>query len=102
MLAYLRTSDDGRWLVALNLGAGAGRLDLAVRGQVELATTPERDGGRVEGGLDLAGDEGLVVRLDEPIPGSRKRRRQLMTSDRPSAAVAGRHGTDLGCALSLE
>jgi alpha-glucosidase len=64
MLAYLRSGDDGRWLVALNLGPGAGRLDLAVRGRVELATTPDRDGERVEGGLDLAGDEGLVVRLD--------------------------------------
>jgi alpha-glucosidase len=64
VLAYLRTGDDGRWLVALNLGPGAGRLDLAVHGRVELATTPDRDGDRVEGGLDLAGDEGLVVRLD--------------------------------------
>ena len=64
VLAYLRTGDDGRWLVALNLGPGAGRLDLAVRGRVELATTPDRDGERVEGGLDLAGDQGVVVRLD--------------------------------------
>jgi alpha-glucosidase len=64
VLAYLRTGDDRRWLVALNLGPGAGRLDLAVRGRVELVTTPDRDGERVEGGLDLAGDEGVVVRLD--------------------------------------
>jgi alpha-glucosidase len=64
VLAYLRTGDDGRWLVALNLGPGGGRLDLAVRGRVELATTPDRDGERVEGGLDLAGDEGVVARLD--------------------------------------
>ena len=35
-----------------------------MRGRVELAATPDRDGERVEGGLDLAGDEGLVVRLD--------------------------------------
>jgi alpha-glucosidase len=64
VLAYLRTGDDGRWLVALNFGPVAGRLDLAVRGRVELATTPDRDGDRVEGGLALAGDEGMVVRLD--------------------------------------
>ena len=64
VLAYLRTGDDGRWLVVLNLGPGAGRLDLAVRGRVELATTPDRDGERVEGRLDLAGNEGAVVRLD--------------------------------------
>jgi alpha-glucosidase len=64
VLAYLRTGDDGRWLVALNLGPGAGRLDLAVPGRAELATTPGRDGERVEGGLDLAGDQGVVVRLD--------------------------------------
>ena len=64
VLAYLRAGDDGRWLVGLNLGPGAGRLDLAVRGRVELATTPDRDGERVEGRFDLAGDEGLVVRLD--------------------------------------
>jgi alpha-glucosidase len=64
VLAYLRAGDDGRWLVGLNLGSGAGRLDLAGRGRVELATTPGRDGERVEGGLNLAGDEGVVVRLD--------------------------------------
>jgi alpha-glucosidase len=64
VLAYLRIGDDGRWLVALNLGPAAGRLDLAMRGRVELATTPDRDGERVEGGVDLAGDEGMVVRLD--------------------------------------
>src|SRR5215207_7468460 len=64
VLAYLRTGDDGRWLVGLNLGQGAGRLDLAVRGRVELATVPDRDGEWVEGGLDLAGDEGVVVRLN--------------------------------------
>jgi alpha-glucosidase len=63
VLAYLRTGGDGRWLVALNLGPVAGRLDPAVRGRVELATTPGREGERVEGGLDLAGDEGMVVRL---------------------------------------
>ena len=64
VLAYRRNGDDGRWLVALNLGPGAGRLDVTVRGRVELATTPDRDGERVEGGLDLAGAEGVVVRLD--------------------------------------
>ncbi|MFL6187446.1 MAG: DUF3459 domain-containing protein [Actinomycetes bacterium] len=64
VLAYLRTGDDGRWLVALNLGPGAGHLDVGVRGRVALATTLDRDGERVEGGLDLAGDEGVVVRLD--------------------------------------
>jgi alpha-glucosidase len=76
LLAYLRTGDDGRWLVALNLGPGAGRLDVALRGRVELATTPDRHGERVEGHLHLAGDEGVVVRLaanaDVPscLPGS--------------------------------
>jgi alpha-glucosidase len=64
VLAYLRAGDDRRWLVALNLGQGAGRLDRTMRGRVELATTPDRDGERVEGGLELAGDEGVVVRLD--------------------------------------
>ena len=64
VLAYLRTGDDGRWLVALNLGPGAARLDLAERGRIELATTPDRDGERLEGRLDLAGDEGMMVRLD--------------------------------------
>jgi hypothetical protein len=50
--------------VALNLGSGAGRQDLAGGGRVELATTPDRDGERVQGGLGLAGDQGMVVRLD--------------------------------------
>jgi hypothetical protein len=34
-----------------------------VRGRVELAATQDRDGERVEGGLDLADDEGPVARL---------------------------------------
>jgi len=35
-----------------------------VRGRAELAATPDRDAARAAGGPDLAGDEGLVVRLD--------------------------------------
>ena len=66
VLAYLRTGDDGRWLVALNLGPGPARLATPARaaGRVALSTPPGRDGEPVGGSLELAGDEGVVVQLD--------------------------------------
>jgi alpha-glucosidase len=77
VFAYLREGDGERWLVALNFGGGAVRVHLpgdgsltasrnasrSERGHVRLSTDPARPAGEVEGAVDLAGDEGVVVRL---------------------------------------
>ena len=62
VLAYLRTGQGERWLVALNLGPGPAKVALpAGSGRVVVSTRPGRDGARVAGTLELAGDEGVVV-----------------------------------------
>jgi alpha-glucosidase len=67
LVAYTREHDGHRWLVALNLGAQPAELSLAALGpggEIVIATSRERQGQRVAGQLSLAGDDGLVVRLD--------------------------------------
>jgi alpha-glucosidase len=63
VLAYLRTWEDQRYLVALNLGPDLARLALPslAAGRVVLSTDPSRDGRPVGGRLDLRGDEGVVM-----------------------------------------
>ena len=66
LLAYLRAAPDGDpCLVALNLGPDPARLAVpssVASGRVVLSTHPGRDGDAVGGSLELAGDEGVVVR----------------------------------------
>jgi alpha-glucosidase len=69
VLAYVRQAEDGsRFLVALNLSAQPARLD-GLRatdpdgGTVVLSTHAGRKGERVEHGVELRGDEAVVVRL---------------------------------------
>jgi alpha-glucosidase len=81
VLAYLRTDGGDRWLIALNLGTAPGRVRFPATsseggsstapgrvripaGEVVLSTAPGREGERAGGELALAGDEGVVVRLD--------------------------------------
>ena len=60
----LRTDEDRRWLVALNLGQAEGRLAVpGGAGRVELSTVPGRDGETVGRELILRPDEGLLVEL---------------------------------------
>lgn len=67
VLAYVRQSGGARFLVALNLGSEPQTLrapsDLP-GGVVAVATHHEREGERVDGDVELRGDEGVVVRLD--------------------------------------
>jgi alpha-glucosidase len=73
VLAYLRSSGDCWFLVVLNLGATPAALrrrggDPA--GIVALGTRLEREGTRIEGDIDLAPNEAVVIRL-ESEPASR-------------------------------
>jgi alpha-glucosidase len=64
VLAYLRTGDHDRYLVALNLGPAPARLVVpapAAGGRVLVSTHPGRDGATVGAVLELRGDEGVVV-----------------------------------------
>jgi alpha-glucosidase len=65
VLAYVRAEGPARFLVALNLGAAPATLDAAGPGGgvVEAGTAREREGAEVRGAVQLAGDEGVVVRL---------------------------------------
>ena len=64
-LGYLREADGQRLLVALNLGAGEGTLDMPVgmAGQVVLGTAGEREGEAVCSSLRLRANEGVIVEI---------------------------------------
>jgi alpha-glucosidase len=67
LIAYLREHDGRRVLVALNLGPAPGQLglgSLAPGGQIIIATERRRENERVTDRVVLAGDDGVVVRLD--------------------------------------
>ncbi|MFL5386637.1 MAG: alpha-amylase family glycosyl hydrolase [Longimicrobiaceae bacterium] len=72
ILSYLRSEGDRRFLVALNLASSPATLTRPESdpvGIVALATNAAREGTRIERNVDLAGDEGVVIRLDkEPQP----------------------------------
>lgn len=75
VLAYLRYADERWFLVVLNLGATPAVLRLREGdpgGVVALGTILEREGRRIEGNVELAENEGVVVRLDAEPP-SRQR-----------------------------
>ena len=66
LLAWVRKDGDRRFVVVLNLGAGPATyvppvLDLT--GEVVVSTQLDRDGEQVRRGVELRGDEGVVVRL---------------------------------------
>jgi alpha-glucosidase len=69
LLMFVRELGDDRVLVALNMGSEptAFRVDgKSICGRVLVSSFNDRDGERVSGGLDLRGNEGLVVRLMRP------------------------------------
>jgi alpha-glucosidase len=66
VLAFLRTGPGARYLVALNLGPHPAHLavpGLELDGRVAVSTHLDRDEAAVGGGLDLRGEEGVVVAL---------------------------------------
>jgi alpha-glucosidase len=67
LLAFVREHAGRRFLVALNLGSKATTLELpgdVAGGRIFLGTGRGREGERVDGEVKLAGDEGLLIRLD--------------------------------------
>jgi len=66
LLAYRREDNGNALLIALNLGAdpiSIGSDTMAFPGEILLSTNLDRTGETVSGGLDLRGDEGLIIRL---------------------------------------
>src|SRR4029079_16912634 len=66
LLAWVRKDGDRRFLVVLNLGSEPATYAppvLDISGELVLSTPLDREGERVRRGLELRGDEGLLVRL---------------------------------------
>ena len=66
LLAYKREYAGNALLIVLNLGAdpiSIGPDTMAFPGEILLSTYPDRSGETVSGGLDLRGNEGLIIRL---------------------------------------
>jgi alpha-glucosidase len=66
VLAFLREQESERFLVALNFGDGpaAAVLPVEYQGTVVFALRADREGERLRGRIDLAGNDGMLVRLD--------------------------------------
>lgn len=63
ILAYLREAEGQRFLVVLNLGHEAQHFATEFTGPIVLTTALNREGETVSGGLDLRGDEGVIVEV---------------------------------------
>jgi alpha-glucosidase len=63
ILAYRREAGGRRFLVVLNLGHEQQRFDAGTSGRIVLTTGLDREGELVSGGLDLRGDEGVIVEV---------------------------------------
>ncbi|MFN8539217.1 MAG: alpha-amylase family glycosyl hydrolase [Thermomicrobiales bacterium] len=61
ILAYLREAEGRRFLVVLNLGHEAQHFATEFTGPIVLTTALDREGEVVSDGLDLRGDEGVIV-----------------------------------------
>jgi alpha-glucosidase len=69
VLAYVRSAGERHFLVALNLGSTPAVLTRRAgdpRGVVVLGTQLGREGTRIDCDVELAGDEGVVIRLEGP------------------------------------
>ncbi len=68
MISYIREAEDQtRFLIVLNLSHRPGYFmpeHFSFRGTVILATSPEFEGDEVENIINIAGDEGIIVRLE--------------------------------------
>jgi alpha-glucosidase len=66
VLAFLREQEGKRFLVALNFGDGpaAAVLPTEYQGTALLGLRADRDGERLRGQIDLAGNDGVLVRLE--------------------------------------
>jgi alpha-glucosidase len=62
-LAFMRTLQDRRVVVALDLSSKAKTVALpgATGGRIQFSTNPERSGETVQGDIQLGADEALVI-----------------------------------------
>jgi alpha-glucosidase len=67
LLAYRRQKGEARFLVVLNFSREAAVFTATgvPRGTVALSTHLDREGEAVDGRIELRGDEGAVVRLED-------------------------------------
>lgn len=65
VLAYLREQEDQRFLVALNFGGSQASLVLPpnLQGGIALSVLPDRTGEKIAGGIELSGNDGVLVEL---------------------------------------
>jgi alpha-glucosidase len=64
LLLYRRQSEGRAVVVALNLGADPVLLEsetIGLKGEILLSTFMDREGEKVQGALDLRGDEGVII-----------------------------------------
>jgi alpha-glucosidase len=64
LLLYHRQSDAGSVVVALNLGAEPVSIAseaAGLHGEILLSTFLDREGEKIEGALDLRGNEGVII-----------------------------------------
>ncbi|HVG44682.1 MAG TPA: alpha-amylase family glycosyl hydrolase, partial [Longimicrobium sp.] len=69
VLAYVRSAGESHFLVALNLGSTPAvltRREGDPAGVVVLGTNAAREGARIKCDVELAADEGVVIRLEGP------------------------------------
>lgn len=68
MIAYFRKMEgEPGFLVVLNLSHRPCYFTptrVSIKGKIELSITPEFEGTRIDGELNLSGDEGVIIRLD--------------------------------------
>jgi alpha-glucosidase len=67
LILYIREHDAERLLIALNLGADPASVQFPqpLQGHVLVSCLADREDERIEAGIELRGDEGLVIELAE-------------------------------------
>jgi len=68
IFSYMRTwADAPSYIIVLNLThrTASFRPPQAFKGVIELSTSPEIEGQRVQDRIEMGGDEGIIIRLDE-------------------------------------
>jgi alpha-glucosidase len=63
LLAYRREYDGNALLIILNVGSDPISIGSTFPGEILLSTYLDRSGETASGGLDLRGNEGLIIRL---------------------------------------
>jgi alpha-glucosidase len=64
-LVYARRAGDDHKLIALNLSRDSVEVEFHGTGAIQVSTRPDRGRDRVAGSIELRGDEGVVVDLDQ-------------------------------------